>query len=598
MARAYGSVAIALHGRIKGTAAGKRWSMGYHLAADLRRWWRETPAVSSLAVLRWTNGSLYLFGGLTLVPGNLLLASPGVDHTGIAIVTAGVIAIGVLIFAAGHLIPRRGYHALGVLATLIISALVLMGDGRASSVALGAPYIFVVVNSMLVFALREALAEVLLAEVACAVAMSHSGVSAGAIVIVEGCTIGMAAVAAWLARLADAAEEDPLTLLPNRRGFTRRLDTALQEAAYGGGLAVALLDVDWFKEVNDLHGHPRGDQTLIACAQAWARLMPPGACLSRYGGDEFALLLPDQPLGRAADLADELRAATPRGLTASAGVAGWEPGDSGSVLMGRADVALYQAKTSGRDRTAVYGDPDRAASALEAAIDRDELCLLYQPVIDLRSGDLIGHEALVRWQRPDRGLLGPAEFIPDAERTGAIHSLGSWLLREACAFVAERDDVSLTVGVNASPVELRNPEYAATVRDCLAAHAVPGRRIVLEVTEGAFDGDDEPILANLCALRELGVRVAIDDFGAGYSSLRRLESLPIDVLKVDGALVSSVREDQEEAPVLEAIAAMGHALGLRLVAEHVETPHQADVLRRLGYDGAQGYLFGRPSPVS
>jgi diguanylate cyclase len=585
--------------RIISAIQGTGWTMSDHsdrrLVVDLRRWWRETPAVSSLAVLRWTNGSLYLFGGLTLIPGNLLLTDPGVNHRGIGIVTAGVIAIGVMIFVWGHLIPRRGYHVLGVLATLIISALVLMGDGT-SSVSLSAPYLFVVVNSVLVFALREALAEVIFAEVACALAMSRGGIAAGDIVLVEGCTVGMAAVAAWLARLADAAEEDPLTLLANRRGFTRRLDAALQDASAGGGLAVALFDVDRFKEVNDRHGHPHGDQTLIACAQAWSRLVPPGACLSRYGGDEFALLLPGQPLGRAADLADALRAATPLGMTVSAGVAAWERGDSGSVLMGRADVALYQAKTSGRDRTSVYGDPDRAASALEAAIDRDELCLLYQPVIELASGEVTGYEALARWRRPDRGLVGPAEFIPDAERTGAIHSLGSWLLHEACDFVASQDGAQITVGVNASPVELRNPDYAERVRECLAAHDVPGRRMVLEVTEGAFDGDDDQIVANLSALRELGVLVAIDDFGAGYSSLRRLESLPIDVLKVDGALISSLREDQEEAPVLEAIATMGHALGLRLVAEHVETRHQADVLRRLGYDRAQGYLFGRPAP--
>lgn len=570
--------------------------IGRRIVADLRRWWRETPAVSSLAVLRWTNGSLYLFGGLTLVPGNLLLTSPGVDHVGIGIVSAGVIAIGVLIFACGHLIPRRGYHALAVLATLIISALVLMGGHGSASVALGSPYIFVVVNSMLVFALREALAEVIFAEVACAVAMSRSSIAAGAIVIIEGCTVGMAVVAAWLARLSDAAEEDPLTLLLNRRGFTRRLQAALREADQGGGgLAVTLLDVDWFKEVNDLHGHPHGDQALIACAQAWSRLVPPGACLSRYGGDEFALLLPGQPLGRAADLADALRAATPPGLTVSAGVAAWERGDSGSVLMGRADVALYQAKTSGRDRTSVYGDPERAASALEAAIERGELCLLYQPVVNLASGDVAGYEALVRWRRPDRGLLGPHEFIPDAERTGAIHSLGSWLLHEVCAFVSTEDH-GFTIGVNASPVELRTPDYAQMVRECLETHGVPGRRIVLEVTEGAFDGDDDQIVANLRALRGLGIRVAIDDFGAGYSSLRRLDSLPIDVLKVDGALIRSMREDQEEAPVLEAIAAMGRALGLRLVAEHVETRHQADLLRRLGYERAQGYLFGRPAP--
>lgn len=568
----------------------------HRLVVDLKHWWHETPAVSSLAVLRWTNGSLYLFGGLTLVPGNLFLSSPGVQHVGIGIITAGVIAIGVLIFVWGNLIPRRGYHVLGVLATLIISALVLMGDGGEASVALGAPYLFVIVNSVLVFALREALAEALLAEVACALTMSYAGVSAGAIVLVAGCATGMAAVAAWLARLADAAEEDPLTLLANRRGFIRRLDTALQEASAGDGFAVVLFDVDCFKEINDRHGHPHGDQVLIACAQAWSQLVPPGACLSRYGGDEFALLLPRQPLGRAADLADELRAATPLGLTVSAGVAGWEPGDSGSVLMGRVDVALYQAKTSGRDRTSVYGDPGRAASALEAAIDRGELCLLYQPVIELATGRVTGYEALVRWQHPERGLVGPADFIPDAERTGAIHSLGTWLLHEACGFVVSRPESQVTIGINASPVELRNPDYADNVRACLTTHDVPARRLVLEVTEGAFDGDDDQIIANLCALRELGVRVAIDDFGAGYSSLRRLDSLPIDVLKVDGALISSLREDQDEAPVLEAIATMAHTLGLHLVAEHVETRHQADLLRRLGYDRAQGYLFGRPAP--
>lgn len=547
-------------------------------------------------MLRWTFGSLYLIGGSVLLLGRAVrLGSERVDERGIVEIAVGGVALGAMIVAAGTRPPRWLYHVLAVLGSGLIGGLVLLGHGDPASIALSMPFLFVTINAVFLFSLWQALVHVVIAEAACTVCLASVGIAPGAIVLVLGCTIGTAVVVAWLARAASAANLDSLTGLASRRGFERRLEEVLREAERDGRqVALAVLDVDRFKQINDARGHPAGDRLLVACADAWTRLVPPSAILSRYGGDEFALLLPDTTLGQAADLADELRYRVPADVTASVGVAAWMPGDSGSVLINRADVALYEAKTTGRDRTVAYGDPLRAASELEAAIAAGELALAYQPVVRLSTAEVVGYEALARWRHPQKGMVMPDEFIPQAERTGAIRSLGEWTVRTVCWDVMTSGRPRRSVGVNASAVELRSPDYAAMVTAQLDEWSMPGELLIVEVTEGAFDDDEPQVLANLCALRERGVLIAIDDFGSGYSSLRRLDQLPIDIIKIDGALVGTIREDSADAPILEAIVSMGRSLDVRLVAERIETPHQAAVLRKLGYDLGQGYHFGRP----
>jgi diguanylate cyclase (GGDEF)-like protein len=560
------------------------------------RIWRDAPSMSTMGVLRWTTGSLYLLGGAVLLVGSAAgIGSDSVALGGIVLIGAASALVGLLVVMTGRWLPRWSYHLLLAVGTCLIAALVLSGRGEPVSIAFGMPFVFVTIDAVFLFPLRQALIHVVFAEAACTATLAWVDIAAGIIVIVQGCTIATTAVVAWLARAASAADEDYLTGLTSRRGFERRLDEVLRGAVREGRkVAVAAIDVDRFKQINDAGGHAAGDRLLVACARSWVEVLPPAALLARYGGDEFALLLPDTPLGQAADLGDELRHRAPDDVTVSVGVAAWSPGDTGSVLMNRADVALYEAKTTGRDRTVAYGDPQRSASQLEAAIADGQLMLAYQPIVQISTGEVIGCEALARWCHPQKGLIMPDRFIPQAERTGAIRSLGEWTLRTVCRRVMTAPEPRHSVGVNASAVELRSPDYAAMVLALLDEWSMPGDLLILEVTEGAFDDDQPQVLENLCALRERGVQIAIDDFGSGYSSLRRLEQLPIDIIKLDGALVSAIREDSDGAPILEAIVSMGRSLGVRLVAERVETAHQAEVLRRLGYDFGQGYHFGRP----
>ncbi|WP_017936376.1 putative bifunctional diguanylate cyclase/phosphodiesterase [Nocardioides sp. Iso805N] len=560
------------------------------------RAWRDAPSVATINVLRWTGGSLYLLGGtILLVAAAAGLGSDRVDDRSVVTIAVVAVAIGLIIIAIGRRLPRGAYHLVLVAGTGLICGLVLLGHGDPASIALSMPFLFVTINAVFLFPLWQALVHVVITETACTICLASVGITAGAIVLIQGCTIGTTVVVAWLARAASAADQDFLTGLTSRRGFDRRLEEVLHGADRDGRkVSLAVLDVDRFKQINDTAGHPAGDRLLIACARTWGQSLPQTATLARYGGDEFALLLPDTTLGQAADLADHLRSRAPDDVTVSVGVAAWTAGDSGSVLINRADVALYEAKMTGRDRTVAYGDPLRAASELEAAIAAGELVLAYQPVVRLTTGEVIGCEALARWQHPQKGLVMPDQFIPQAERTGAIRSLGAWSLATVCQAVMTTDGPRRSVGVNASAVELRSPDYAAMVTATLDEWSMPGDLLILEVTEGAFDDEQPQVLTNLRALRERGVLIAIDDFGSGYSSLRRLEQLPLDVMKIDGALISAIRDDSDEAPILEAIVSIGRSLDVRLVAERIETAHQADVLCKLGYDLGQGYHFGRP----
>ncbi|HEY0888166.1 MAG TPA: bifunctional diguanylate cyclase/phosphodiesterase [Nocardioides sp.] len=569
-------------------------------AFDLRRAWREPPAVSAPAAMRWTNVSFWLLGGLVLLVASSLLGWETADRSGIAAIGGTAVVVGLVILAFGLRFRRWTYHLLSLVGTALITVAVLLGGGGASALALSCPFLFVMTNAAFMFSLRAAAAHIALAETAAVVTLTHHGLPAGEILLVAGCKIGSAAVVGWLARVANAAEEDAVTGLLNRRGLDRKLEEAMRAAAGGHPLSLALIDIDRFQTVNEDEGQHAADRLLQQCAEAMRERLPDAACLGRYAGDTFALLIPDVPLGRAADLADELRSLRPgsESITMSAGVAAWEPGDSASMLMSRADVALYDAKSAGRDRTVVHGDPDRSSSELEAAIERGELRLYRQPIVQLTTRETIGYEALVRWHHPTRGVVYPGDFVPNAERTGAIRSLGRWMLGEVCRTTMSAPGPRVSVGLNASVRELQDPRYADDVRRELQRWSMPGNLLVVEVTESAVGGEDPRVLQNLHRLRDLGVLVAIDDFGSGYSSFKRLETFPINVLKIDGSLVSSIREESTEAPVLEAIIALARALGVKVVAEWVETEHQARLLTRIDCDFGQGFLLGAPEPVA
>jgi diguanylate cyclase (GGDEF)-like protein len=426
--------------------------------------------------------------------------------------------------------------------------------------------------------------------------------------------------------LAHQALHDSLTGLPNRALFIDRLKLALARSGRRhSSVAVLFLDLDRFKLINDSLGHEAGDRVLIDVGARLQQALRPGDTVARFGGDEFTALCEDVPSERAVLMIAE-RMAEAVGmpfalgdgdgetfLTASIGIAMADGSahDEGVAesLVRDADAAMYRAKERGKSRVELFDERlrERAVrrlsieSALYRAIERQELRLHYQPQIDLRSGRIVSWEALVRWEHPDRGLLAPAEFVHVAEETGLIVTLGTWVLEEACR-QAERWTslpgavADPTMAVNLSARQLSQPELLDQVARALAGAGLDPQRLCLEVTESVVMEDAGGAEATLTALREMGVQLAIDDFGSGYSALSSLKRFHVDVLKVDRAFVAELGRDSTDGPIMAAIIDLTHALGLRAVGEGVERADQLAVLRALGCDVGQGFYFGRPQP--
>ncbi|MFF5071995.1 putative bifunctional diguanylate cyclase/phosphodiesterase [Micromonospora olivasterospora] len=426
-------------------------------------------------------------------------------------------------------------------------------------------------------------------------------------------------LAAREAHFRELAHTDALTGLANRRGLLR----ALHRAAASGAPRVLLgLDLDGFKNVNDMRGHDVGDNVLAEVGRRLRGNLRPGDLAARLGGDEFAVLMP----GREADagrVAQRLLGVLgqpyeqpdgPVFLSASIGVAAQSDDPDVELLLRNADLALRYAKQRGKDRIehydAAYDQRLRRRATLEhelrGAIERDELRLAFQPVAALPSVRPVGAEALLRWHHPELGNVGPDEFIPLAEECGMISKLGAWVLHQACwqlsRWLADGHDV--WVSVNVSPRELHAPEYVVQVADALRAHHVPPQRLVLEVTEHAVATDLDELIRRLTALRRTGVRIALDDFGAGYSSLGQLRRLPIDILKIDHSLVAEhepVRPADADgpafAPMVDIVMRLGHQLGLQVIAEGVTTPAELAAVVAAGCRFGQGALFGWGVPA-
>jgi diguanylate cyclase (GGDEF)-like protein len=416
------------------------------------------------------------------------------------------------------------------------------------------------------------------------------------------------------------AMHDELTGLPNRACFYDRAEQALRAAKRNGtATAVLLFDLDRFKEINDTLGHRYGDRVLCAIEPRIAPLLRDSDTLARLGGDEFCVLLPDvSGLDGAIEVANRLTRALEEpldidGMTlvveASCGVTvAPDHGDNADLLLQRSDIAMYDAKRS-HLRVSPYQDhldrntPDRLAmlGELRHAIANEELVLHYQPQVDLATGGIEGAEALVRWQHPRRGLLGPDVFIPLAEDTGLIHQLTSWVLDAALdqlrSWIGRPDSGiggDFTLAVNLSTHSLLDDCFATEVAVALDRAGVAPSRLVLEITETTLMADPERATRVLTTLAERGVRFAIDDFGTGYSSLASLKDLPVDDLKIDKSFVAGMDEGSDDAVIVRSVIELGHTLGLRTTAEGAET---ADILARLadlGCDSAQGYAVARP----
>ena len=424
-------------------------------------------------------------------------------------------------------------------------------------------------------------------------------------------------------QLAHQALHDPLTDLANKTLFRDRVQHALERSRRNAAhLCVLFLDLDNFKTVNDSLGHQAGDELLVRVAMRIREGLRPVDTAARLGGDEFAILVEDIDDPHEAEvLADRLISNLRRPfkvagkevvIGGSIGIAG-DQGDAGITsdqLLRNADLAMYQAKAGAKGGFAVY-EPVMHAAAVERleveadlrrALERGEILVHYQPVIDLVSREIVGVEALARWQHPDRGLVGPDVFVPLAEESGLIDELGAQVLHAACAqSVRWSTELSLPapicVSVNLSPRQLRSDNVAGTVAAALQGSGLSAAYLTLEITEGAMMHDTETALHRLQALKRLGLRLAVDDFGTGYSSLSYLQRFPIDVLKIDRSFVERVDQGPAESALTRAIVRLAQTLRLDAVAEGVETESQARALTHLGCSLAQGFLFHRPMPA-
>jgi diguanylate cyclase (GGDEF)-like protein/PAS domain S-box-containing protein len=422
-------------------------------------------------------------------------------------------------------------------------------------------------------------------------------------------------------QLAYRTRHDALTELPNRVALLEALEAALERGrANDRSVGLVLLDLDHFKVVNDSLGHDVGDRLLTTVAQRVQGVLRSGDLLTRVGGDELAIVCnaargPEDALALGSRVQHvfedpfrlngrELFLSVSVGVVVSDG-----PDDDAGRLLRDADVAKYVAKERGRGRVELFVAPmrERAVERLETevalrrALVNREFRVHYQPLVRFDSSEAIGFEALVRWERPERGLVPPLEFLPLAEETGLIVPIGEWVLREACTeaarWVAESPNATpLSVAVNLSARQLADPDLIETVEDALTSAGLDPSLLVLEITETVLMEDREHAITVLRALTDRGVHIGIDDFGTGQSSLGYLKTLPVHALKIDRSFVDGLGTEPEDSAIVAAVVRLGHALGLTVTAEGIETPVQLAELQAMGCDLGQGFYFARPQP--
>ncbi|MDI4641416.1 EAL domain-containing protein [Rhodoblastus acidophilus] len=415
------------------------------------------------------------------------------------------------------------------------------------------------------------------------------------------------------------ALNDMLTGLMNRFAFTEALEREIERCGLGSREAFSLIvvDLDRFKEINDMLGHNAGDAVIVEMAARLRRVIDGDDVVARLGGDEFVVLSrerrrewPQEASALAERIVVALREpavidASSIPISASLGVAHYpDHGVAATELMKKVDIALYEAKREGRNRAAIFDSSMQARFneervmelEIETAIARDEFEPWFQPIGNIETGQIVGYEALARWPHPVRGMISPGKFIPSAEQTGAIVHIGEQILQKACAAAAAWPD-PIYVSVNLSPVQFRQTSrLVASVREALARSGLPPRRLTLEITESLMMEDTAETRAAIAEFDQMGISVSLDDFGAGYSSLSYIHSYPFSKIKIDKTFIDNIESERESIAIVSAVRVLAEKLDMELIAEGVETLRQHLALRQLGVTRAQGYYYGKPVP--
>jgi diguanylate cyclase len=423
------------------------------------------------------------------------------------------------------------------------------------------------------------------------------------------------------ARVVQMANTDPLTSLPNRILMARKLEEAIKRASNDTSrLSVLFVDLDFFKSFNDSLGHETGDAVLRTVADRLKSVVRQDDIVTRFGGDEFVIILPRLEFQRAEEISlriaqDVLKilmqplevSGTRINMPASIGVAMYPTdGRTSADLLKSADAAMYAAKQSGRNRIERFADTNAQPVALRnklegdmrRAIAAEEFFLVFQPQVDISTGSPVGLEALLRWRHPTRGVVGPMDFIPAAEQSGLIHQLGQRALEMACEQFKlwQQRDIYPRISVNVSAKQLEDPLWLDSVRDTIEQTKIPAQFLDLEITESMLVNNPEGVIETLSELNRLGVTLTLDDFGTGYSSLSYLTRLPFHTIKIDRSFMHEV-EVASRRSIVQAIVAVAHSLDLRVIAEGVESPLQLQVLRDMKVEEGQGFYFAKPLEV-